>query len=252
MGDMTRTQFITEIADSVGKKRLATAQSGAALEDRLINYLNWAQKRMARMHNFYELDVTIETSVTVDGVLTYPMVSGTNNLGLTRPKDIQSIRLIDSENSRHLTRRHYRWFDKAYPYPANYTEQRPSIYVRHGNNLLLFRIPDDEYSLYIRYTQWPADFAAASSTSSFENKDQVLLAAGIMETYLALEEYADAKIWFDRFIGLFDDARQVDLQDVDWEPQGEPFNASGGGYRSGEPWLDPYGNFNDPLYGYPE
>ena len=247
---MTRTQMISEICDTVGKARGAGAVSGTTLEARVVYYLNWGQKRIARHYSFQELDVLKTNSATVTDVKRYPIVSGTNTLGLVRPKDIQSIKLVDSENSRKLDRWSYRKFDRYYPRPENFVSARPRLYVRHGNWVELFRIPNAVYTLHIRYPQWPLDLTSANQTSDYENKDELLVTVGILETYLALEEYEDVTVWWAKFKGMLTDAVHVE-GDVDWEPEAEPFGARPG-YGSGEPWIDPYGGVGDPLYGYPE
>ncbi len=245
---MTRDQLVTEVCDTVGKKETGASVSGATLQTRVRTYLNWGQKRMARYYEFHELNVLNTTAATVTSVKRYPLYSGTNNLGLTGIKDIRSIRLIDSENSRTLIRWSYRKFDRWYPRPANYAVARPTIYLRDGNILEFFRIPDATYTLYIRHSKWPTDLSSGSQVSDYLNKDQLILTAGILETYLALEEYADAQIWYSRFVGQLKDAVKAE-GDVDWEPEAEPHDALPS-YTSGQPWLDPYGDPSDPLYGY--
>jgi hypothetical protein len=247
---LDRDGLVTEICDVVGKSVSALAVSGASLQDRVVTYLNFAQRRIAKIHSFYELNVLDTTPVTVADVKRYPIETGTNTLGLTRVKDIQSIRLIDSENSRKLERWHYRKFDRYYPRPANYSTDRPRIYTRRGDFLELFRIPNDAYSLSITYSQWPQELTAGAQESDFTNKDQLLITAGTLEIYLALEEYADARVWFERFRGQLSDAIKAE-GDVDWEPEAEPFAALPD-YGSGTPYTDPYGEAGDPLYGYPE
>ena len=247
---LTATQLVTEICDIVGKRVGASAPSGAALQDRVVNYLNFGQRRIARSANFDEMCKINESAATVTSVKTYPMSSGTNNIGLTRPKDIMSLRLIDSENSRKLTRWSYQKFDMKYPRPENYATQRPTIYTRWGNSLILFRIPDAAYTLHVRYTQWPADLSLGTGTSDFENKDEILIAAGTLETFLALEEVVDAAIWLKRFDNLMEKARVDDTYEPDWAPEAEPM-ADWRGPQSGEPWKDPSGTPDDPLYNYP-
>lgn len=245
----TRDEFVTEICDTVGKRVSASSVSGATLQTRVRTYLNWAQDRIARFYSFHELDALVTTAVTVADIKRYPLVTGTYNLGLTRPKDIQSIRLIDNAYSRKLTRWSSRRFDTKYPDPTIYSTDRPSLYIRVGNYLELFKIPNDAYSLSIRYPQWATPFTTGTQTTDFENKDQLLNTAGIFETYFALEEYDDAKIWYARFIGQLRDAVRA-TGDIDWEPQAQPDSSEG--YSSGTPWLDPYGTTNDPLGGYSE
>ena len=249
MAQLTRLQLVTHICDIVGKHLGATAPSGALLQDRVVTWLNFGQKRIANHYSFYELQVTSETPVTVANVKTYPLQDGTNNLGLSRVCSLNSIRLIDSENSRKLDFWHYRKFDKWYPRPENHSSSRPRIYSRWGNSLILFPIPDAVYSLYIRYGQIPNDLVADGQTSDFNDRDRLLLTAGVLETYLALEEYTDAKVWYELFLGQLTD-EVASEGDEDWEPEAEPHGGFPG-YISGSPWSDPFGGTGDPLYNYP-
>ncbi len=245
---MNRDQYVTEICDVVGKRTTASSVSGATLESRVQTYLNWSQKRIARFYSFHELNKLITTAATVADVKRYPLVTGTNNLGLVRPKDISSIRLVDGAYSRKLTRWSTRKFDTKFPYPEQYSTARPTIYHRDGYYVEMFKTPNDAYTLHIRYPQWAVDFTSGTQVSDFLDKDQVLVAAGIFETYFALEEYTDAKICYSKFLGLLKDAVHAS-GDIDWEPQAEPHEADR--YQSGEPWIDPYGGVGDPLYDFP-
>lgn len=248
---LTRAQIVTEICDIVGKATGASSVSGSTLKTRVENYyLNWAQRRIANHYSFYELQAISETSVTVNGIKTYPLESGDSNLGLSRVCTINSIRLIDGENSQKLDFWHYRRFDKWYPRPENFATGRPRIYTRWKNSLILFKVPDDAYSLYIRYGQYPQSLTSDDQLHDFgEDKDELLVTAGVLQTYLALEEYQDAKIWYELFIGQVTDAVRAEGDD-DWEPEAEGFGKPD--YISGEPWIDPYGTTGDPLGRYPE
>ncbi len=246
---LTRDEFVTEICDTVGKRVSASSVSGASLETRVRTYLNWAQQRVARFYSFHELNKLITSAATVTDVKRYPLITGTNNLGLVRPKDIGSIRLIDDAYSRKVVRWSTRRFDTMYPNPAKFTTDRPILYIRDGNNIEFFKIPNAVYTLHIRYPQWAVDLTTGTQTSDFNDKDQLLMTTGVFETYFALEEYGDAKIWYARFLGQLRDAVRA-TGDIDWEPQSAPQGNEG--YNSGEPWIDPYGSPNDPLYGYSE
>lgn len=245
-GTMTRDDFVTEICDIVGKSTNASAVSATALQTRVRTYLNFAQRRIARHHDFYELQDTKTNAATVASTKNYPLESGTNNLGLTRPKDIYSITLLDGADSWRLERWSAQKFDLRFPEPTNYAEGRPTLYVRWGSDIQLFRIPDAAYTLSIRYSKWPTPFSSATQTTDYDNKDELVLIAGVVETYMALEEYSDAAAWISRFTGLLRDARLAE-GDVDWEPDGEPFKAITR-LEAGRPWLDPSGSPNDPLF----
>jgi len=251
MAGMTRVQIVTEICDIVGKNLGASAPSGALLQDRVVNYLNWGQRRIANSYTFYTLQSVKEDAATVADVKTYPLKTGTNNLGLTGISMVNNIRLIDGENSRKLDFWHYRKFDNWYPRPENFATGRPRIYTRWGDNLILFKVPDDAYTLHVRYGVYPTALTTDGQYHDFgEDKDQLVLTAGVLETYLALEEYADAKVWYELFKGRLEDAIKAE-GDVDWEPEAEPIGGPPS-YQSGSPWIDPYAGYGDPLYNYPD
>ena len=251
MGDLTRDQIVTEVCDIVGKSVSGLAISGATLQTRVRTYLNWAQQRIARHYNFRELTTIYESATFSSSVKRYPFSSGTNNLGLTRVKDIGSIILIDAYNSRRMTRYGRPQFEKKIPRPENYANNRPYIYVVIGQAIEVFPIPDATYSTRIVYHQWPTAFASSGQTSDFENKDQLLVVSTVMETYLALEEYQDASVWYNKMLGMLIDAVKAE-GDVDWEPQAEPFGPIMGNTVSGTPWTEAGATPDDPLYGYPD
>lgn len=138
--------------------------------------VNDAQKIIARVHDFDEFIITdITSAATTDGKKTYHWVDDWN---LTRPKDIISIRLIDGSLSRKLIWISTRNLDKLMPYPENNTETRPTHYTQRGNNFELIDIPDDEYDLYITYSQWPALMTATSDETPFADLDDVIIGLG--------------------------------------------------------------------------
>lgn len=152
--------------------------------------LNSAQKVLARVRNWDELMV-LDTSnaKTVTDQKTYSM---TSDWGLTRPKDILSIRLIDNSNSRKLVWVGPREVDKVIPYPEDYGTSIPQWYTQRGNDVELLPIPNDAYDLYVFYAQWPVDLSDDSDEIVFSDLDDVLIALGT--------EMADAIL--DRVVGV--------------------------------------------------
>lgn len=245
--DLNRGQIVTEACDIVGKSVSGAAVSGATLQSRVQTYFNWAQTRIARYHSFHELNTYTDSASFTSGTKRYTFTT----LGLTRPKDIGSIILLDTYNSRRLVRWNRVKFEKKVPRPENYSNQRPRIYTRLGNAIEVFYIPDATYTARIVYPQWPTALSSDASFSDFENKDQLLVFATVMETYLALEEYQDAAVWLPKVMGLLNDAKLAE-GDIDWEPQAAPINIVDPGNVSGSPWTEAGSVPDDPLYGYPE
>lgn len=251
MGIKTQAQFLPIIADALGKSVNATALSGAVLSARCIDFLNWGQERICRAYNFDELIILNINATLLTGVLSYPLITGTNNLGLILPKDIETVRLVNNENSIKLEKIHIRKFDHRYPYPPNFADQSPTRYNVRGFNMEVFPIPDSNYPLYITYHAWPTPFTIANTTqvSDFYYKDQLIITAAVLEGYMHFAEYDQVKPWQEMFDMRLKEAIHAE-GDVDWEPHASQFKSSRGGYQSGEPWLDPYATSTDPLYGY--
>lgn len=247
-GELTRDQIVTETCNIVGKSVSAAAVSGEDLQTRVRRYLDWAQRRIARHYNFHELTIIKDSTLTAD---TKRYVWTDSPISLTRPKDIGMIILLDSANSRRMHRVAYKSYVNRFPRPENYSSGIPRIYTRVGNNLEFFYIPDAAYDIRIIYPQWPTPFTSSSQTSDFENKDELLIVMTVMETYLALEEYTDAAAWFNKGLGMLNDAVKVE-GDIDWEPQAEPIDLGGIGSLSGTPWTEPGSTADDPLYMYPD
>jgi len=244
---MTKLEMVTEVCNTVGKSLDALSRSGETLKDRVGRYVNWAQRRMAMYTNFWELSTLHSTAATVADIYTYPLTSGTNNLGLSRVKSIASIRLIDGENSRKLERKGARHLDKYIPRFENYTTDRPSMYIRKGTTLYMFRVPNDAYDLIIMYNQWASDLSTDSSTSDFDNKDDIIIATTVFETYLALQEHQSAADWRKIALEKLQNITKAEDDLADADLAFLPFQDTPSYSGIGTPWTSPW---NDSLYGY--
>ena len=247
---MTGQELVNEVLDAIGKRADGLTASSETLETKALRYLNWGQKTILGYFAFPEFENLKSDAATVADVKRYPLETGTNNLGLTNVLDIQSIRLIDDSYSRTIKRWGQRKFDKAYPYPEKYTTDRPSIYIVHGNYIEFFKIPDDAYTLHIRYIVKPTEITLATTNTDFDDRDKIVVTAGVYEFYKALQEYKDVTIWKE----ILEDEIKKEVRlcgDRDWEPRSQQFG-EGEAYQSGEPWIDPFGGVGDPLFTYPE
>jgi len=162
-----------------------------------------------------------------------------DDLDLTRPKDIYSIRLMDSANSRKLTYVPPRELDSKIPYTDLVGTGRSSWYTVRGRYIELFRIPDDVYPLYISYSQWPAaaDFTDSSDATPFERIDHVIVSLATDMALASLE--GGSGDWFQRAKQLLGTAVSEEVTRPDQLLVARPFQSSKVG-PIGEYWNNPW------------
>lgn len=227
-----RRQVLLRLDKNDGKAIIAADQG-----------INEAQKNIARVRDFDELMVLDKThAVTIDGTSLYHLTSGWT---LVRPKDIYSIRLMDTDNSRKLKYVPPRELDEVIPYTDMVGEGRPTWYTRRGMDVELFRIPDAVYTLYIFHSQWPVDLAADTDETPFLNLDDVIstLAADIATAIL--EEGIITDGWVSRAQQLLGSSLREEAVNPDRPIQAKPFDPCRGDIfdrtgASGEYWNNPF------------
>ena len=182
------------------------------------------------------LERDLTNAETVDGQRTYHLV---DDLGLTLPKDIDSIILHADSNSRKLAYVAPRELDLKIPYPERFGEGKSQWYTRYGENIELIRIPNDAYSLYIRYSKWPTALTDDSDESPLSAQwDHVLvfLSKDIANAYLN-EEYVNftEKAMSYLKLGLAESRTRPDETLV-----AQPFETDAEYRGVGESWKDPF------------
>ena len=172
---------------------------------------------------------------TVGGVKTYHIE---DDLGLTRPKDIDSIVLSSEGQSRKLIYVPPKELDSKIPYPERFSEGKSRWYTQYGKNIELFRIPNDAYSLYIRYSKWPAPLSDGTDESPLDTQYDhliVFLSKDIANAYLN-GEYINFTERTAAFIKLAKDENETR---PDQTLVAKPFEMSPH-ETVGEPWLNPF------------
>ena len=223
---MDREDMRDEVRENI--KRTITGVSNA----RINRWLNWAQDYISDLHTYEEMRKSDSTLVTVasDNSLTWP----------TRMKDLYTLRLVDGANSRKLIYVHPREFDVKIPRAATYSEGRPSWYVDYGSTFELFMIPDAVYNMTGRFSQYPIDFAADSSTSALLRKDALLCAVTTVFGFWTLRELEDAAYWGSQLVPpLYEASLTGDHSAEDWTPVARGFG-QGVATIVGEWWKSPF------------
>jgi len=179
-----------EVLDNLGREGSAETRNGTTLSDMSVRWLNRAQLQAARKYNIL---FKTSTATTVADVQTYTFPATLRSL--------YSLRLENGIESRKLTCIMPWDFDKAVSKPDEDFTSTPTYYIPYKatNEFELYRIPDDTYTLRLRYSMWPADLALDASTSSYQvagiDADDATIALATSYGYAYLQELVDATKW---------------------------------------------------------
>jgi hypothetical protein len=159
-----------------------------------------------------------------------------NDWGLTRPKDLYTLRYMDESNSRKLIYVPVSRLDEILPYTEQFGSRKPKWYTRRGEEIELIPIPNAAKSIYVFYSQWPAILSADDDEPPYSDLDDVIevLATDIAEGILsgAFGNYIQ------RARELLGTAVQEDISRPDRALFAQPFQADEPVY--GEYWADPF------------
>lgn len=227
MGLLTLEEITAEVKAGLGNR--------ADLDSRLTTLINLGQKRVARAHNFSEMQQLKTDAATELGVKTYDVKTLLGASTYEEIRDIHTIRLISGTMSRKLIRLPPETMDELLPYPEEFTDRKPASYVWYGNNLEFLYIPNAIYTVYVRWSKWPADLTAGEK-SELRNKDDVIIAFTLSNGFSSLKVIDAAKHWYLIAKDLLARSIQDDLVKADQEikPRTE--------YKTqvGEYWANPW------------
>jgi len=202
------------------------------LDARLGRFLNIAQQRLARLHDFDEMETASvvslsNTGASTDGDITLPTL-----------RELHSIRIEDESRSRKLVQRSPRWFDRMLPMPNYHSRDIPAIYMIWKDVVSVWPLPEKSYpTVRLRWTKWPTALSAEATPSEFNEKDELLIELAISYGYRSLgnpEEAAKHEAVARR---LFSESDQIDRDKPDLEMRGDP---SVGSQASQDYWRDPF------------
>jgi hypothetical protein len=199
--------------------------------------INQAHKAISRVHDFDEL-IVLDTSnaATVANQKLYHL---TSDLALSNPKDIYSIRLMDTSSSRKLTYVPPRDLDRDVPYTEQSSTGKSSWYTQRGMYLEFFRIPDDAYSLYIMHSKWPSTLSNETDETPYLHLDDVIITLGTEIARTIINKSGALNDWTGRARELLSASILENRQRPDVTFVARPFRARSS-RLSGEYWLDPF------------
>jgi len=230
MGTLTLDEIKAEVRANLGGR--------TDIDSLLSTRINLAQKRIARKHDWEELERTKVDANTATSIKSYDAATfvGETNNDLIR--DIHTIRLIDGSESRRLIRVTPATADEAIPYPENSSTGKPFWYIWYGNYFEMIRIPDDSYTCYVRWSRYPETLVNGASTSDLKNKDDAIIALTTSWCFSSLKMKEEAAHWYNISKDLINDAKIEDTTDRDLTMR--PKYELGVRYPTGEYWRDPF------------
>ena len=187
----------------------------ALADARVKRFINWGQRRLARNHTFREMKQYSDVTIAED---TYRFAWP------PRMKNLVSLTVQDGANSRKLTYVYHREFDRIVPRPEEITTGRPVWFVDYGVEYEILPIPDADYTGTLRFSQYPIDYDLDTDTSSFVERDQIIVAAACAHGFGTLQEYSDSAAWNAIYKALRDEAIAEEVPEPDWLPIARGFS----------------------------
>lgn len=212
MGALALSDFQNEVFAGLGNR-------GDISIGRIVTALNLAQSRIARSYDFSELATTqfAQMNFTQNPAIDKYLVPPPNI------KTLHSFVVLDTSagasslgQSRKVTEKPWRWFDKRYPAPEFIPPGWPEIYARWGNIIVMTPSPFLQFTAMMRLTVYPTPFRsdALIQVSDFENKDDIILCYALGYFYKMLGR-ADRAVYFE---GLAKEQLDEAIEKDDFRP----------------------------------
>ena len=214
-GTLTRLQMVTEVLDNMSRSTVGLTRNQATVGDRAVVWLDRAQIWVSRRESLL-FDIATAATVASQKDYTFP----------SNVRGVFSLRLEDGLNSIKLRPVLPRTFDKLIPKPDSYsTEGRPDFYVPYAetNTFELWRIPDQAYTMRIRYSYWPTALSTDGQVSDFSYMDDVLIFKATEYGFSWLQELRDAREWSRRASQALEEAIAAErdgMPDMEYVSQG--------------------------------
>lgn len=231
MGTLTFTQLQAEVQAGLGGR--------TDLSARLPTFINLAQQRLSRIFDFDEMDVIATTVISNTASVNDKFII------LPQLREIYSLRLVDNitgtgSQARKLQQVHHRKWDKLIPYPEWYSRGKPTHYMVWGQFVELWRLPDFNYTIYLRYTKWPTPLVAAGDFSDFNMKDELLIELSLVYAYRSLGRMEDAFKHQVMFGKLWDEYAYPNMKNPDIDIVPGPGVAELDPTTTGNYWANPF------------
>lgn len=235
MGTLTHSEMRDEVRTILGNRNDVTSA-------RLTRALNLAQERLARRHDFEELQETVATTLSYTGD---PSVDMYFSLPDSSPyiREIYSVLLKDGVSSVKLRRVFTRTWDRIITDPTAIAGvDTPLLYTVWDYKTAraeIFPIPNKEYALQWRLSKWPTPLSTEGQTSDYRFKDELLIELAVIYIMDSLGKEDDADKHRKKFAELYMEGINTDTDKPDMDVEiGAGVPSPAGGHR--EYWRDPF------------
>jgi len=207
MGTLTLTQLQDEVRSGLGER--------TDLDSRLTRFLDQAQVKIARRHNWKELKRREALTLTYTGTPLTDRFLAFSSLTNTNPRLIYGITLRDSTTSWPITRIPQRTADRALPARDLYSTNKIRHYIQWNDKFEWSPVPDQAYALEMRLLIWPIALTG-SNTSDLDEKDDLIILDALRRAKQSLGMYDGAlsiakQFEFDIQDAIIEDAAKPDL-----------------------------------------
>lgn len=183
--------------------------------------LQFAQHRVAKHFDFGELqvDATIAINTTgtgnelVDSTVTFDTtLHKIHGLGIQEDSRVTPLVGINAN----------RW-EQLIGDTASYDRGRPSLFFQRYNTVVVWRPPDQAYTLRCVYDRWPTEIilngakdapSTTTATSDLDHKDDLIILRATVWCYIALNNRERANF----FNAIYKDELAVDAEDTRSKP----------------------------------
>lgn len=228
MGTLTLDQLKAEVRSSLGNRR--------DLDTRLTRFLNLAQQRLARLHDFDEMQKI--------SLSEFPYENKASDKYMSMPgiREVYSFKLIDGQASRKLRQVEPRMWNTVVPAPQEYTRYKPSHYTLWANTIVLYPLPSMAgLQCELWWTKWPTDLSDSTplAVSDYNQKDEILIELALVYAYNSLAKLEDAQQHWQRAVPLIAEALHTDMEKPDLDIRPGP-SLNDAIQLPGEYWNDPF------------
>lgn len=199
---------------------------------------NFVQRAIAIRGEWDDLKTIAEGNLTAT-VSSYPLISGSYNLGLIRPigSGFYSIKLNDGSNWRQpLTLVLSNKWDENIVVGSS-SSGLPTRYTIWGRTAYLDPTPDDAYAFKVRYIQYPTPIDDDSTVVQLESLDQILVAATTGFCWATWEEPKLSQYWLSLASNMAKEFIGTERGDFNFLPFSAAMTKEGSG---GDYWADPF------------